>query len=153
MIEPKSTSIAKAVEVVLKDIYSVRGYNTDLGANVYRGFYSHAIDSDKVNYPLVAIQPDTETVEDSRQGKDKITASFRLVAVTNDTDNPADILRACAADMRRAIGNKLVDELRETGVRISVELGSVEFAIAADSPTTLAAMSVGFSYIENYEAL
>lgn len=150
MPEPVSTSVAKALERVVEDIHTTRDYYTDLGQNVYRGFYAHAVDG--ATFPVVAIQPESEVVESARTDKNKVSSTIRIVVVTNDTNYPADILRACVADIRRAFALNAEGELKSLGVNFDPEIGTAEFAIAADSPLTLAAMSVGFSFVENYEA-
>lgn len=151
MTEPKSTSIVKAIERALSRIETHNGYFTDLGENVIRGFYAHALKDTDQKFPLIAIQTDTESVEATRAGKTKVDATLRLVVVTNTTYFPTDILRACVADIRRAFALEVEVELKALEVSATPEPGTVEFAIVADSPLTLAAMSVGFNFVETYE--
>lgn len=151
-MEPKTTTVAKALEATLGDIRTVRGYYTDLGLSVYRGFYAHALDSKKTSFPLVAIQPDSEGVPSDRQNKSRIESNLQVVVITDDTSYPADILRACLSDIRRALALKLPEEIQSLGMGSSPEIGIAEFAIAADSTFTLAVLPVGFSFVEKYEA-
>jgi hypothetical protein len=150
---PIATQVAQALEDSLKVITIENGYFTDLGKSVYRGFYAHAIQGRNTSYPLIAVQPDTETVAASRDAAaSKIDASIRLSVITDDADIPADVLRSCAADVRRALAMHLAEKLRALGVHTPGELGTVEFATAGDSHLSLAAISVAFTFIEKYEA-
>jgi hypothetical protein len=152
MSEPISTSIVKAFETVLAGILKADGYNTDLGLSVHRGFFAHAINARGAVYPLVAVQPETEIIKEAREGKNKIESSIRFVVATDDMEYPADICRACVADIRRAFALKIANELKSLGVNLTPELGTAEFALSADSPLTLVALPVSFLFVENYEA-
>lgn len=152
MSEPKSTGVAKALESTLADIRTARGYFTDLGLSVHRGFYAHALESRNASFPLVAIQPTTEGVPSDRKSASRIESFLQVVIITNDTEYPADILRACLADVRRALALKLPEEIQTLGMGTPPEIGTAEFAIAADSNFTLAVLPVGFTFVEKYEA-
>ena len=154
MTESVSTSVAKAIERSLASIRKSAGYLTDCGQSVHRGWYAHAIDAQDVMFPLVAIQPDTEAVA-SVGGTGfslKITDNYRIVVITDDAEHPADVLKDCLADIRRAFAlNWDAEKKLILGVR-APEFGVAEFAIAADSPHTLAAVPVGISFNEKHEA-
>ncbi len=152
MREPKSTSVAKALEHTLAQILTSRGYFTDLGKSVYRGFYAHALDADSVNFPIVAIQPEAEGVPSDRKSTNRIESTLKIIVATDDTSYPADILRECLADIRRALSLNVSDEIQKIGIGSPPEIGTAEFAIAADSIQTLAVLPVSFSYVEKYEA-
>lgn len=151
MAESVSTKIAKALQIALADIRLARGYNSDLGLQVHRGFYAHAVQRRGAVFPLVAIQPEAENVDAQTTKRAKISTTSRVVVVTDDAEIPADVLRDCVADVRRALALKMSDALRELEINFDFELGGTEFAIAADSPITLAALTVGCTFIENYE--
>ena len=154
MSEPISTSVAKAIERTLSAIKTEQGYFTDAGLSVHRGWYAHVIDARGATFPLIAIQPDTEGVDKSSgSGREfKISDNFRIVIVTDDTSHPADVLQACLHDVRRALALDWEEETKLiTGVRAPV-IGLAEFAIAADSPHTLAALPVGINFTEKHEA-
>jgi hypothetical protein len=154
MPESLSTSIAKAVERTLTSIQLDQGYVTDAGANVYRGWYAHAMHGRGMNFPIIAIQPDTEGVQKvSGTGCEfKIATNLRIVVVADDTSQPSDVLRDCLADIRRALALQWELETSSLpGVR-APDIGLAEFAIAADSPYTLAALPVGINFTEKHEA-
>lgn len=154
MSESISTSIAKAFERTFSTIQIANGYLTNSGLHVYRGFYAHALQAKNVQFPLVAIQPDTEGVDSvSGTGREfKITETVRIVVVTDDVVIPADILRDCLHDIRRALAlNWDAEKGQLPGVR-APQCGLAEFAIAADSPHTLAAFPVGITFTEKHEA-
>lgn len=121
---------------------------------MHRGWYAHAIQAACTTFPLIAIQPDSQGVDKaSGTGKEfKITDSYRIVIVTSDVEFPSDILKDCLSDVRRAIAlNWEVETQSIKGVR-TPDIGVAEFALAADSPHTLAAMPVGISFTEKHEA-
>ncbi|NKI17435.1 hypothetical protein HCU74_08395 [Spongiibacter sp. KMU-166] len=154
MTESQSTLIAKAIERCLLHIAKDSGYLTDAGSSVHRGWFAHAIQSRSATFPLIAIQPDTQSVEKaSGTGREfRIADSFRLVVATDDVAHPADLLKDCMRDVRRALALNWEAEITSIpGVR-APDIGTAEFALSADSPHTLAAMPVGITFTEKHEA-
>jgi hypothetical protein len=149
---PISSQVAQALEDSLQVIAKDNGYFTNLGNAVFRGFYAHAISGRSAVYPLIAVQPENETVTGSTDSRSKIESVVRLICVTDDQVVPADILRACAADVRKALATNLAEKLGAIKVNTPGTLGTVEFATASDSHLSMAAISVAFTFIEQYEA-
>lgn len=151
MNDPLSTQAAKLLEAALRDIRVSNGFFTDLGQSVYRGFFAHALDTRRITqFPIVAIQPDTETLDGTRESGSKVTASNRLIIATDANTEPADVLRACAADIRRVLATRLSEDLNAIGIHKPPELTDVEFALQGDSQLTVAALQVAFSFFEKY---
>lgn len=144
--------LAQALESALQTITTANGYNTDLGANVYRGFYASALNSSRVNYPFIAIQPESEQVTDRREAKSKLQATFRLILVTDDVANPTDSLYAAVYDTRKALATELAESIQRLGVDTDPAIGETEYAITSDSKLTLATVAVAFTFVENYGA-
>lgn len=154
MSESQATSIAKAIERCLSFITTDNGYLTDAGENVYRGWYAHALNRRDLSFPILAIQPDTESTDSaSGTGREfKLTESIRIVAITDDVEYPSDILRDCLRDVRRAFALNWDNEKSDiTGVR-SPTFSTAEFGIDTENHNTLAALPVGIPFTEKHEA-
>ncbi|MBB3192048.1 hypothetical protein [Halomonas cerina] len=157
MSDPISTQIAQALQGRLEQISTANGYHTDLGQSIWRGFWSLALDA-RQEVPLIAIQPDVETVESTREARTKLGITRRLVVVT-DVINAAgtqpyhaeDRLEAALADIRRALLHAPGNDLNRLGVKDAITLGTAEYALAADSRYALAGLPVSISCIEHYQ--
>ena len=150
MTEPKATTIVKAIETTLLVILKSSGFFTDLGLSVHRGFYAHAINDSNAKFPLIAIQPETEGPPDRKGGKSKLPTQLRLVIAVDHSEQASDVLRACLADIRRAVdlNEDSIDALIVNG---SLEFGIAEFVPAQETNFSLAALPVSFSFVEHYE--
>lgn len=150
MSEPLSTQVAKLLEENLRAILIANGFHTDLGASVYRGFIAHAVEARDALFPMIAIQPDTESLDGTRESGSKVTAVNRLIIATDDVQQPADVLRACVADVRKLLATGLTTDLNTIGIHKPPELTDVEYALQGDSLFTVAALQVAFTFYEKY---
>lgn len=158
MPTPITTQLAQALQARLQSISVANGYHTDLGASVWRGFWSRAIEA-RQSVPLIAIQPDEESVEGVRDEKSKIGITRRLIVVVDalpgasaDPYAAEDQLEAGLTDIRRALLHHPGDDLQRLGVKDAITLGTAEYALAADSRYALAGVPVSVSCIEHYAA-
>lgn len=156
MSAPITTQIAEALQARLEQISTANGYHTDLGDSIWRGFWSLALDA-RQEVPLIAIQPDVETVESTREAKTKLGITRRLVVVVDvlnatgtQPTHAEDLLEAGLADIRRALLHTPGDDLQRLGVKDAITLGTAEYALAADSRYALAGLPVSISCIEQY---
>jgi len=156
MTDPITTQIAQALQSRLEQIRITHGYHTDLGDSVWRGFWSLAIDARQA-VPLLAIQPDTEAVDATREARNKLTITRRLVVVVdalnasgNRPTHAEDLLESALADIRRALLHTPGDDLKRLGVNDSITLGLTEYALAADSRYALAGLPVSLTCIEQF---
>jgi len=156
MSEPITTQIAKALELRLQGITHAAGYHTNLGDSVYRGFWSLAIEARQA-VPMIAIQPDIEATEGTRERKTKLGITRRLIIVVDTLPTATtlisaeDQLEAGLSDLRRALLDAPGSDLQRLGVRESITLGTAEYALAGDSRYALAGLPVSISCIEHYQ--
>lgn len=155
MQPPVTTQLAMALQARLQAITRANGFHTDLGNSVWRGFWSRAIEAQE-RVPLLAIQPDTEDVSDTRSDKARLSITRRLIVVADGlpsgTDPYAaeDTLEAALADVRHALLGTPGDDLQRIGVKDAITLGTAEYALAADSRYALAGLPVTLTCIEHY---
>lgn len=156
MTDPVTTQIARALQARLEQIRIADGYHTDLGQSVWRGFWSLAIDARQA-VPLIAIQPDTEAIDATREARTKLSITRRLVVVVdalnasgNSPTHAEDLLEGALTDIRRALLHTPGDDLKRLGVNDAIALGAAEYALAADSRYALAGLPVSITCIEQF---
>lgn len=153
MSKPISTLFVDGVQATLAGITKDKGYRTDIGASVHRGFYAHVLNSRSTTFPAVVIHPGPETMGTIHSSGKKafVTISFPLVvAVELSPDAECyDLLRACTADVRRAL-ILARDDLSQLGQHDSFEIGPAEPILSDESKFALVAMAVGISIVETY---
>lgn len=149
----KTQQIVDLLEIALRTIRIDSGYQSDIGLAVYQGFYVLALRSPDIRYPFIALQPDTEQVDEIPQGstKAKVTASTQIIVATDYSAEASQVLRCALDDVRRALVRHIDTALAGIGIRQSLRFGTAEYALSTDANLSLAALPVSVSFVENYE--
>ena len=98
----KSSDIAEYLTEVLGTIKVANGYNTDIGATVYRGRLKH--DEDRVPYAVLIEGEDRPQENDGGRLDVTLEQDFVLGAyVFCNADNPNDAAHDAIADIKKAV--------------------------------------------------
>lgn len=98
----KSSDIAEYLTTVLQGIRTADGYNTDIGATVYRGRLKH--DEDRVPYCVLIEGEDRPQENDGGRLDVTLEQDFVLGAyVLCDVDNPNDAAHLAIKDIKKAV--------------------------------------------------
>lgn len=97
----KASDIAEYLTTVLESIRTADGYNTDIGATVFRGRLKH--DEDRIPYSVL-IEGEDRPTESENMRDTAITQDFVLGAYLEcDPDNPNDAAHAAIKDIKKAV--------------------------------------------------
>lgn len=148
MNEPVSVLAVKAVQLALSDIRTAKGYFTNLGESINRGFYSYFLKAENQIFPFAAIHPATEEVSGSGPKSRKVKFSFVIYLADkgDDTDN----LQACFADVRRATALH-EGAINKFTLNNSLVFQTAEYKPQPDSNIQLAGIPVSITFMEKYE--
>lgn len=153
MSTPISTLFVDGLQATLAGITKDNGYRTDIGLSVHRGFYAHVLNARSTAFPAVVIHPGPETLGTIHSSGTKafVTLSLPLVVAVEVSPDAQcyDLLRACTADVRRAL-ILARDDLSQLGQHDSFQIGPAEPILSEESKFALVAMAVGISIVETY---
>lgn len=98
----KSSDIAEYLTTVLQGISIAEGYNTDIGATVFRGRLKH--DEDRVPYCVLIEGEDRPQENDGGRLDVTLEQDFVLGAYVHcDVDNPNDAAHRAIKDIKKAV--------------------------------------------------
>ena len=96
----KASQLAAAINARIAAISVANGYNTDIGALVYRG--KRTANEDKVPFAFI-IEGDDQVVEQNGM-QARVVVSYAVEGhAACDPDNPNDTVHLIVADLKRAI--------------------------------------------------
>ena len=112
----KSSDIAEYLTEVLGTIKVSNGYNTDIGATVYRGRLKH--DEDRVPYAVLIEGEDRPQENDGGRLDVTLEQDFVLGAyVFCNVDNPNDAAHDAIADIKKAVFSSDLARKQMAGAR------------------------------------
>lgn len=96
----KASQLAAAINARISAITVANGYNTDIGATVYRG--KRTANEDKVPFAFI-IEGDDQVIEQTNMTARVVIAYAVEGHATCDPDNPNDTVHLIVADLKKAI--------------------------------------------------
>jgi len=118
----------------IQQIRQINGFETDIGAHVFRG--RRVPDEDKL--PCAIVVEGEDRPADEQRGRVKIEARYQIEGHCQcDPDNPNDVANAMVADIKRAVFSgdptfgKIIRDLRYGGRTINPREDGLSFVSAS----------------------